>query len=179
MTITEIKEEMMKLEDRLFVLSYRGEKNSSEYKEIKDEFNRLEDLYLINTSKLAVSNDEFNIYEGKDVSFRKKYYVTFPNSNRIIATIFANYAEHINIFGNIGYEVKKKYRGHSIAYRALENITPILVERGMKKGVICVNPYNIASINTALKYGAKLVIKSPTPDGINQYEADLVKKLTK
>lgn len=84
--------------------------------------------------------------------------------------------EEVLYWGNVGYSVDQKYRGHRYAYRAFKLILPIARYMGMKEIWLTINPDNFASQKTALLAGAKFVdtLLIPKTHSIYKVEKDKV-----
>jgi hypothetical protein len=59
--------------------------------------------------------------------------------------------------GHIGYEVKKKFRGHRYAARSCQLITPLARAHGLNAVWLTVDPKNVPSQKTCNIIGAKYV----------------------
>jgi inorganic pyrophosphatase len=60
-------------------------------------------------------------------------------------------------FGNIGYEVNEKFRGHRYAARSCRLLFPLAVSHGLKSVWLTVDPNNAPSLKTCEIIGAKRV----------------------
>lgn len=73
--------------------------------------------------------------------------------------------EFIQYFGNVGYEIKKEYRGNNYALKALKLLKQILIDKKMENMLFSIELDNVASIKTVEKFGAsKLGIKKVLPN---------------
>ena len=91
------------------------------------------------------------------------FYITLHNTDIIIGEIIYNDTyRDVEKHGNIGYSIYKSYQGHNYATKALILLKKIL-EGKKEKMIINVFEDNIASIKTAVNFGARLV-KSGTLD---------------
>jgi predicted acetyltransferase len=65
--------------------------------------------------------------------------------------------------GHIGYEVKKRYRGHRYAVRSCQLLLPLALAHGLKALWLTVDPNNPASRKTCEILGARYVETIPVP----------------
>ena len=65
--------------------------------------------------------------------------------------------EIVSYFGNVGYEIKKEYRGNNYALKALKMLKKIMVEKNIELMIFNIEKSNIYSKNVAKKLGARKV----------------------
>lgn len=87
-----------------------------------------------------------------------KYRITLHGSDESIGAIDIRigYNENTYYGGNIGYSIKKAYRGNNYASKACKIIKSIAIAHGMDKIIITCDPDNQASRKTCEKAGFKL-----------------------
>ena len=78
-----------------------------------------------------------------------------------------------NSFGNISYELDKKYRGHRFILQSLELLKVTMLKMKIVKPIITVEPENLASVKTIQAFGGVLTEKH---DWYDTYEVDLLEK---
>lgn len=76
----------------------------------------------------------------------------------------------LRLVGNIGYDVKKRYRGHRYAGRSARLLLPLAAAHGLKSVWLTVDPKNIPSLKTCRNIGAKYVETVRIPRGHEMYK---------
>lgn len=74
---------------------------------------------------------------------------------------------------NIGYRLSKEYQGNHYMLEALELLRTPMINLGLPKPLISVEPDNFASIRTIEKYGGVLKIPATEQREYYTYEVDL------
>lgn len=77
--------------------------------------------------------------------------------------------EFTKYFGNIGYEIKEKYRGNNYAFKAVSLIKSIMLEDDVKVMLFSINKDNMASRHIAQKLGAKILCHRLPPKNHKLY----------
>ena len=67
------------------------------------------------------------------------------------------HSKSLYYYGNIGYRIRKAYRGHGYAAKAVRLLLPVARECGMDHLIITASPENRPSIRTIEKLGAEFV----------------------
>lgn len=74
---------------------------------------------------------------------------------------------------NIGYRLSKEYQGNHYMLEALELLRTPMMNHGLSRPLISVEPDNIASIRTIEEYGGVLKIPANEQREYHTYEVDL------
>lgn len=139
---------------------------------LKTEYIRIVDE-LEKIKKADYSDGELDliINEHKGNGDRDVYYdIRLTDTPVYIGEIRVTYANPVKFFGDIGYELKKEYRGNGYMLKALNVLKEPLRERGLTHPRLTVYPSNIPSVKTIEKFGGK---KVETTGFYDIYEVDL------
>ena len=98
------------------------------------------------------------------------YDIRLTNTPVYIGEIRVTYCNPVRFFGDIGYELKKEYRGNGYMLKALNVLKEPLRERGLTHPRLTVYPSNIPSVKTIEHFGGK---KVDTTGFYDIYEVDL------
>ncbi len=174
----DVRRDICILEDRISSELLYNSRDKDVYKDAMRRLYSLKDeAQILRSDKVAVSA-EIDIYEKKFLGKKVNYFITLHDSYEIIGYVQVNYHDVVDPFyGNVGYEIKEEYRGHSYAYKALELLSSVMVERGLIEPLICIKDDNYPSINTAMKFGARIVKPSTKIHPYSKYSLDLRKKV--
>lgn len=72
--------------------------------------------------------------------------------------------------GNVGYDIKKQYRGNNYALKALKLLKDVMLDDDIKNMIFSISPDNIASRRTAEKFGARILCYRPIPKNHRLYD---------
>ena len=115
------------------------------------------------------------IYKGDTVYLKEKYHISeqvaydgvatvyydvYNNNDEKVGTVDLRLTNdnYIYYYGNIGYNIIDKHRGHNYAYHACLLLFDIAKnEYGMKEIIITCSPDNIASHKTILKLKGEFI----------------------
>lgn len=106
-----------------------------------EEYDNNFDIYLHGTDEL-IGNIWFD--EGLDLEFNKYY-------------------------GNVGYNIKEKYRGNRYAYKSLLLMKKVMLDNEINEMIFSIKPNNEASIKTVKRLGARLICTRPLPKNHKLY----------
>lgn len=122
------------------------------------------DLKIINKTYYITKHEKLPLY---------RYYISLHNQSVVIGSIdiIIGYNETLIYRGNIGFEVKPKYRGNSFAAKATKLLTVVARKHGLNKLYICCNPSNIASRRTCENAGAILKTIAIIPKSHQLYKS--------
>lgn len=165
------------IESSIVGLCFCGSRLDDEYQMLMRQLNSLLEEKRLVSSKLVAVTDEIDIYEMIGQNKRINYLISKHDTCEIIGYIQVGYGVVYPIHGNLGYEIKEKYRGHGYALKALEVLCDVLVEHGMDDAMLCIRSDNIPSIKTAEGFGAVLVDSGIGFENRNKYRVDLQQKV--
>lgn len=103
-------------------------------------------------------------------SNEERYVITLTSSDKVIGNIMVSYKIVDKFLANIQYELVREARGNGYMIQALELLREPLIEKGLSKPYISVDPENIPSVRTIEKFGGK---KIDNDDWFDTYEIDL------
>ena len=177
-TLEDVRRDICILEDRISSDLLYNYRTGEDYRGAMKRLNGLRDEALILSSERIAYSDEIDIYEKKFLGKKVNYFITIHDSYEIVGYVQVNYNDVVDPFyGNVGYEIKEEYRGHSYAYKALELLSSIMVDRGLVEPLICIKDDNYPSISTAKKFGARVVKASTEIHPYSKYSLDLRQKV--
>jgi len=149
------------------------------YNELCNKINRLLEIQQVLSCPKVASSDELDIYaELKGINYTI-YHLTLHEEVEPIGYVRVSYDDGQSSFGNIGYSIWPRYRGHNFTIKALEMLEDIMIEKKLTKPIITANPQNIASIRIIEKFGGELVRGAQIGAPYNYYQVDLLKKKDK
>lgn len=135
--------------------------------------NKRNELYniLTNQRQPDLSDSEIELY--KTIKEQEiNYIIKLSKSDECIG--FIDYRkENFGILGNIGYGIKPEYRGKNYALKALNLVTPDLLNEGVEEVIITAKKDNIPSIKIIENFGGVLI---NSEDDILIYKCILNKK---
>lgn len=139
---------------------------------LKTEYIRiLDELEKIKKADYSDGELDLIINEHKGNGDRDVYYdIRLTDTSVYIGKIRVTYANPVKFFGDIGYKIKKEYRGNGYMLKALNVLKKPLCERGLTHPRLTVYPSNIPSVKTIEKFGGK---KVETTGFYDIYEVDL------
>ena len=152
---------------------YAEKENSINF--LLDEIYRLRDeIELLKGPTL--SNGIIDLYfeeenSDENVSF---YYLTISGQRQKIGRIDIRWYAFDYMFGNVGAELDKNYRGNRYALQSLELLKDVMIDRGLTKPIFTARPDNIPSIKTIENFGGKLIQEANEEQFWNTYEVDLL-----
>ena len=124
---------------------------------------------------LVASNETLDIYL-ENGGIRKGYgnfSVFLHGTSTRIGHVRLN-RENNNVFGNVGYGLDAKYRGHHFMLQSLNLLKKTMLKMKIVKPVITVEPKNIASVKTIQAFGGVLTESHKDNDRYyDTYEVDL------
>lgn len=142
--INALREEIFELENKVFV-----EKGPTYTNEVLD-------LYLEDDSNIG-------LYEN--------YKIALAGTEIFIGSVRVCYENmRDNMLGNIGYGLYSDFRGNGYMIQALELLREPMLEKGLEKPIITVDPENNSSIRVIEKFGGK---KLENDKWYDTYEVDL------
>lgn len=140
--------------------------------ELKAKSELINDKYFVSTHIPVLSSDRIKLYEGSDPYVEFRYNIFSSTSGEYIGNItYDDDQEYVSSFGNIGYEIVPKHRGHNYALEALILLTDKLHKEGITEVIIYVRKDNIASIKIAQKFGGKQIASEN--DNVLVFKCDL------
>lgn len=101
------------------------------------------------------------------------YIITLSGSTKEIGNVRINW-EDVDMFGNIGCSLYQEYRGNHYMIQALELLKKPMIEKGLTKPHIMIEPGNISSIKSVEQFGGVLIKESDDEQFWNTYEVDLL-----
>lgn len=116
--------------------------------------------------RVVATDGEIDLIEPINFDSEQDFFydIALHNTDTIIGDI--NYEDKyrdVDIMGNIGYCIRKEYRGNHYARKALELLKKILSDRGKEKLIISIEKNNEPSKKTALAFGASLICYRQVP----------------
>lgn len=165
------------IESSIAGLCFCGSRLDSEYQMLRMQLNILWDEKRLVSAKLVAVTDEIDIYETMGQNKRINYLIAKHDTCEIVGYVQVGYGVVDSIHGNLGYEIKEKYRGYGYALKALEVLCDVLVEHGMDDVMLCIKSDNVPSIKTAERFGAVLVDEGIGFENINKYKVNLQQKV--
>lgn len=98
------------------------------------------------------------INQGKSSRDGNVYYdIRLTNTPIYIGEIRVTYVNPIRVYGDVGYELKKEFRGNGYMLKALNILKEPLRERGLTHPIFTVRPSNISSVKIIEHFGGKKV----------------------
>ncbi len=91
--------------------------------------------------------------------------------------IRTSHEDELLFYGNIGYRIDKRYRGHSYAYKASLLLLKVAKKLNMDYLFITCSPENIASDKTIQKLNATYINTLSVPIWHPLFESEKVKKI--
>lgn len=151
----------------------------SNYSEVYEEIfvlkKRITDLKrkIIITKGPTYTNGKLNLYldDGSIESEEEIYKIALVDTENWIGTIRVTHVIHDYLLANIGYELIKEARGNGYMIQALEILRQPLIDKGLSKPVLSVDPENIPSVRTIEKFGGKKI--NIGDKWFDTYEVDL------
>ena len=140
---------------------------------LEEKRESLIDKNLITSSLPTIKNNKISLYLKYNDSYHGEYYLILDNyTDEIVGNI--SYLGEENLFygGNIGYHIKKEYRGNKFSLQALNLLTDKLYQNGIQKILIATKKDNIPSNIIAQKFGGTPKTYEDD-DSINIYVCDL------
>ena len=139
---------------------------------LKEEYFKIVDeLEVIKKADYSDGELDLLINEHKGNGTNDVWYdIRLTNTPVYIGEIRVTYCNPIRFLGDVGYELKKEYRGHGYMLKALNVLKEPLIERGLIHPKFTVFPSNIPSVKTIEHFGGK---KVGTTGFYDIYEADL------
>ena len=103
--------------------------------------------------------------------------IRLPNEIQTIGEVVIRYGKHNKMpYGNIGYNIKKGYRGHNYSLKALNILIDFMLENDMEKPIMTALTTNIPSNRLIQNFGAELIATLEDDNELyNVYEVDLRK----
>lgn len=176
-TKEKLEKEIYSIDRQIAQMCFSQSKDSEGYKKLRDKLNELREEYRFLSLIKVASNDEIDIYVSPTERYIKNYIITLSGISQQIGLIQVIYEQEKQTkYGNVGYEIKRRYRGHHLTLKALELLSETLIENGMEKPIFAIRENNIASIKTIEKFGGCLIHKAQNDCDCNIYEVDLIKK---
>lgn len=176
--IAEIESDIEVLYNRIEELENTivGVSNYSEvYEEIFALKKRITDLKrkIIITKGPTYTNGKLNLYldDGSIESEEEIYKIALVDTENWIGTIRVTHVIYDYLLANIGYELVKEARGNGYMIQALEILRQPLIDKGLSKPVLSVDPENIPSVRTIEKFGGKKI--NIGDKWFDTYEVDL------
>lgn len=151
--------ELQEIRKRLEEKKYDEDINDLEKEYTYYEINIVEDSILDIKRKLyflKAPSKEGNIVDIREYGSGKKvknYIICIHNTIEVVGNISYRGYHTKKSLGDIGYEIKEKYRGNNYAYYALCLLGEMLKEKDINDFWIAVEKGNYASIKTIEKYG--------------------------
>ena len=139
---------------------------------LKEDYLRVADE-LEALKKADYSDGEIDLLINRIKTFEDKdvwYDIRLANTATYIGEIRVTYYNPVKFLGDIGYEIKKEFRGNGYMIKALNVLREPLKERGLLHPKFTVFPNNIASVKTIEKFGGR---KIGTTGFYDIYEADI------
>ena len=172
----EIQKELSLVDLEIAKLCFKGQ-NEIDYNILREKARSLrEELRFSNFRKIA-TDYEIDIFEEPHQRGVKYYHITLHDIPLEIGYIKVSYGSNcIQKFGNIGYELDPKYRGHNYTIKALEMLVEEMLSRGLEKPTIAAKPTNIPSVKIIEKFGGEKIYESKNQFDWNVYQVDLSKK---
>lgn len=126
---------------------------------LKEQYFRVVDeLEMIKKADYSDGELDLLINEHKGNGTNDVWYdIRLTNTPIYIGEIRVTYCNPIKFFGDIGYELKKEYRGNGYMLKALNVLKEPLRERGLIHPRFTVYPSNIPSVKTIEHFGGKKV----------------------
>lgn len=158
--------EIIRVENKILLLNklkekYKLSSSEEDFLEIRKIYWELdraaEELIILKGPKY--SNGVLDLYldenhYGKD---EEKYNIALTGEHTWIGFVRITYTLFDIFFANIGYELNKSARGNGYMIQALELLKEPMLEKGLEKPLISVDPNNIPSVRTIEKFGGKKI----------------------
>lgn len=77
--------------------------------------------------------------------------------------------EFTKYYGNVGYEIKEKFRRKGYALEALKLLKKVMLDNDINKMIFSIFPNNVASRKTAEKFGARILCYRNVPKNHSLY----------
>jgi len=106
--------------------------------------------------------------------YEEKYNIILESSNKKIGNIIISYKIIDGFLANMQYELVKEARGNGYMLQSLELLREPLIENGLTKPHISVDPENYPSIRVIEKFGGKKIDNGD--EWYDTYEVDLEDK---
>lgn len=176
----QIEELELKIEDLEELGFSSGEHGEKVYRPIfilREKIKELQRMLSLNQFP-AYSNGVLDLYLDESADkvgkVSENYNITLTGEKRFIGYVRVTYDNMSdNFLGNIGYELKREFRGNGYMLQALEILREPMLKKGLEKPVITVQSDNIPSVRTIEKFGGKKLDKDEWYDS---YEVDLEEK---
>lgn len=115
--------------------------------------------------------------EGSKVGIFENYNIALAGTERFIGSVRVVYDDmRNNMYGNIGYGLNRDFQGHGYMLQALEILREPMLQKGLERPILTVEPDNKPSVRTIEKFGGK---KLENDDWYDIYEVDLTEKGSK
>lgn len=182
-TVIEIQDKIKVLEEKINSMEALYFKNSKniDYSEIRLLWNEVSKLKqkILFLEGPTYSSENLDLYLDRDANLIGKeceiFKIFLAGSNIFIGTIRVTYDNmRDNFLGNIGYELKREYRGNGYMLETLNILRKPLINKGLTKPIITTKKDNYASIKTIKNYGG---VKLEDDKWYNIFEVDLGKEV--
>lgn len=176
--IVELERRLEELEKKYLQMEYGrfySSESRREYDDLLNEMGEIKKQILI-VKGPDYTNGVLDLYLTDDADKIGKvcenYNIAIAGTGKIIGYIRVTYDDMSDSFlGNIGYKLSSQYRGNGYMLQALEILKKPLVDKGLEKPIITVEPSNSPSVKTIEKFGGK---KIENDEWYDSYEVDLV-----
>lgn len=169
MELDEINNRMNTIKGEIELLElmseYPSREEESKLRALYEELDNLCDRKILMTVEPTYSTEEIDLYLCSPSSIYQDWLVAIHSQQEKVGHVTLNYRDK-----NIFYEIDEKHRGHRYATKALTLLRDEMIDKGLAKMHIVIEPDNKPSINTALGFGGQLVRKT---EDFNVYEVDL------
>lgn len=174
-----VQKKLDEVEDYLFNNYYTFEGADKLYL-LRKELSELQERLIFEKGP-TYTNGEIDLYLDEEADKVGKvcenYNIALAGEKRFIGHVRVTYDEMSdNFLGNIGYELNREFRGNGYMLQALEILKRPMLESGLERPIITVDPKNRASVRTIEKFGGKKLDKDEWYDS---YEVDLGEKSNK
>lgn len=171
-----VQRELDEVENYLFNNHYSEEGAEKLYllqKELSELYDRLSFA-----KGPTYSNGVLDLYLDEEANKIGKvcehYKIALAGEKKFIGHVRVTYDDMCdNFLGNIGYELNKKFRGNGYMLQALEILKRPMLESGLERPIITVDPHNGASVRTIEKFGGKKIFQDEGHKWYDSYEVDL------
>ena len=172
----EIQKELASVDLEIAKLCFKSQREN-DYDSLREKAKALrEELRFLTFRKIA-TDYEIDVFEEPHQRGVKYYHITLHDIPKEIGYIKVSYgANCVQKFGNIGYELDERYRGHNYTIKALEMLVDEMLSRGLEKPTIAAKPSNIPSVRIIEKFGGRIIYGSQNQFDWNIYQVDLSKK---
>ncbi|MEG0826709.1 MAG: GNAT family protein [Bacilli bacterium] len=121
--------------------------------------------------KIIASDGEIDLSLPVDADESETFYDIFLHNTNINVGNISYNDVYRNVFyqGNVGYFIVKQYRGNNYALKALNLLKEELKRLGRSDILLNIYEDNYPSINTAKRFGAKLVCYRKIPEKFKFY----------